>query len=86
MADFGCTRLKLISGSIERYKARLGAKGFAKEYDIDYNKNFVLVTNMTTICTLIFMAASQHWILSQLDLKNAFLNGELVEEVYMHPP
>jgi hypothetical protein len=41
---------------------------------------------MTTICTLLAMASVQEWSISQHDVKNAFLNDELREDVYMHPP
>ncbi|XP_059669545.1 uncharacterized protein LOC132314739 [Cornus florida] len=58
-------------GSVARYKARLVAKGYAQTYVIDYQETFASVAKMNTI---------------RLDVKNAFLNGDLQEEVYMVPP
>jgi len=73
-------------GSIERYKARLVAKGYSQQYGMDYEETFASVVEMTTICTLIVVASIRQWYVSQLDVKNAFLNGDLQEEVYMAPP
>jgi hypothetical protein len=73
-------------GTVDRYKARLVAKGFTQEYGIDYEKTFAPVARLSSVHTLIAVSASRHWPLFQMDVKNAFLNGELTEEVYMQLP
>jgi hypothetical protein len=73
-------------GSLERYKAHLVARGFQLEQGHDYDETFALVAHMTMICTLLAVASVREWSISQLDVKNVFLNGELREDVYMHPP
>jgi hypothetical protein len=72
-------------GSIERYKARLVARGFQQTQGLDYEETFAPVAHMTTVRTLIAVAASSSWTIFQMDAKNVFLNGDL-QEVYMHPP
>ena len=72
-----------FDGSIEHYKARLVAKGFTQEYEIDYEETFALVTRISSVHALLAIAAASKWDFFQMDVKNAFLNGNLSEEVYM---
>uniref|UniRef100_A0A2N9G970 Reverse transcriptase Ty1/copia-type domain-containing protein n=1 Tax=Fagus sylvatica TaxID=28930 RepID=A0A2N9G970_FAGSY len=73
-------------GTIERYKARLVAKGYAQEYGIDYKETFAHVARITSVHSLLAIAAVHQWPLFQMDVKIAFLNGDLTEEVYMQAP
>lgn len=73
-------------GTINRHKARLVARGFTQSYGIDYLETFAPVAKLNTVRIIFSLAINLDWELAQLDIKNAFLNGELKELVYMSIP
>ncbi|CAL2228324.1 unnamed protein product [Prunus armeniaca] len=80
----GSTRQKYNEdGSIQKHKARLVAKGYSQQPRIDFNEMFALVVRMETIRIVLALAAQLKTQNFQLDVKSAFLNGELEEEVYV---
>ena len=70
----------------EQYKTRLVAKGYAQKKEIDYNEIFSLVVKHTSIWMLLAIVAQFDLELEQIDVKTAFLHGELEEKIYMKRP
>ena len=73
-------------GSINKYKARLVAKGYIQRHGIDFDEVFAPVARIETVRLIIGIAASRGWELHHLDVKTAFLHGDLKEEVYVSQP
>ncbi len=72
-----------VDGSMSKYKTRLVAKGYAQTYGIDYEETYSPIAKMTTVRAIIAMATAKGWSLHQMDVKNAFLHGNLQEEMYI---
>ncbi|GKA51358.1 zinc finger, CCHC-type containing protein [Tanacetum coccineum] len=75
-----------VDGMIEKFKARLVIQGFKQKSRIDYLDTYALVARISTIRLLIAMASIHNLIIHQMDMKTAFLNGDIDEEVYMNQP
>jgi hypothetical protein len=73
-------------GSIDKFKARFVARGFSQKEGIDYTETFAPVARYSTIRSIISLASTMGWKLHQMDVKTAFLNGVVEEEVYMEQP
>lgn len=79
------TKLK-ENGEVDKFKARLVARGYSQRYGVDYNEVFAPVSRMDTVRMIIALAANKGWQVYQLDVKSAFLYGTLTEEVYVEQP
>lgn len=74
------------NGKIIRHKARLVAQGFSQKFGVDYDEVFAPVVRTTTLRMLLSVAGARGYAVNHYDIKTAFLNGSLNEEIYMKPP
>ena len=75
-----------VDGTVNKYKARLVVKGYVQQPGIDYGDTFAPVARMDTIRLLLAISANKGWKVFHMDVKSAFLNGILHEEVYVEQP
>lgn len=68
---------------LERYKSRLVAKGYTQAEGMDFHETFAPIPKLVTILCALVVASKKQWLVHQMDLNNAFLHGDLDEEVYM---
>ena len=71
---------------MNKYKARLVVKGYAQMFGVDFSETFAPVARLDTIRMLLALAAQKGWVIHQMDVKSAFLNGYLEEEIFMEQP
>ena len=76
----------VADGSTLKYKEILVAKGYSQVHGIGYNETFAPVTKMDSIRLALAIAASKQWEVHHMDVKCAFLNGDITEEIYMQQP
>jgi hypothetical protein len=77
---------KNADGGVVKHKARLVAKGYVQQQGVDFDEVFAPVARLDTIRLILALAANRGWQVHHLDVKTAFLNGELEEEVYVAQP
>lgn len=77
---------KYASEAVIRHKARLVAKGYVQRVDIDFEEAFAPVARLDSVRALLAVAAHEAWAMHQVDIKLAFLKGELEEKVYVAQP
>jgi hypothetical protein len=73
-------------GNIEKYKSRFVARGFSQVEGVDYDETFAPIARYTSINSVIYIAAEMGWKIHQMDVKTAFLNGLIQNEVYIEQP
>jgi hypothetical protein len=72
------------AGAVIKHKACLVARGFVQQEGVDFDDAFVSATWMESVRILLALAAQEGWRVHHMDVKSAFLNGDLKEEVYIH--
>nr|GEW15602.1 ribonuclease H-like domain-containing protein [Tanacetum cinerariifolium] len=76
----------LADGTLSRYKTWLVANGSTQLEGVDVDETFSLIVKLETIRTILSLDVSRHWLVHQLDIKNAFFHRDLTETVYRHEP
>eukprot|EP00253_Pinus_taeda_P034944 PITA_34944 len=76
----------VANGSVEKFKARFVARGFSRVEGVNYEERFASVARYTSIRTMISIVVEMGWRIHQMDVKDAFLNGVIQEEVYIEQP
>ena len=74
------------AGTVVKHNARLVARGFVQQEGVDFDDAFAPVAWMESVRLLLALAAHESWCVHHMDIKSAFLNNELKEEVYVHQP
>ncbi|KAF0889131.1 hypothetical protein E2562_022144, partial [Oryza meyeriana var. granulata] len=77
---------KNAAGEVIKHKARLVAKGYVQQPGVDFDEVFAPVARIESVRLLLALAAQEGWPVHHMDVKSAFLNGELIEEVYVRQP
>ncbi|KAF0926070.1 hypothetical protein E2562_021786 [Oryza meyeriana var. granulata] len=77
---------KNAAGEVIKHKARLVAKGYVQQPGVDFDEVFAPVARIESVHLLLALAAQEGWPVHHMDVKSAFLNGELIEEVYVRQP
>jgi hypothetical protein len=75
-----------VHGEVEHYKARLVARGFTQTFGVDYNETFAPIVKFVSIRCILALAAIEDMEIHQIDVKIAFLNGDIEKELYMEQP
>src|SRR5882672_7596378 len=75
-----------LDGNIQKYKARIIAHSFTQIKGVDYDEMFAPVAKLASLCAILVLAAEQNLEIHQIDVKSAYLNRNLQEEIFMAPP
>jgi len=71
-----------VNGEVDKYKARLVARGFSQKFGFDYSETYAPVAKLVTLRVLLAVANEMNMYIHQMDVKSVFLNGELTDEIY----